>query len=364
MRLITSFISIFAMLAMALGLDLHPTPTRTQQDISFKTHHRQVSRLAAQQQLATVDWMTIPLAGDMSQDAAEISGLDWYGDKLIILPQYPGRYTTNANAHIYALNRQDIITHIQNPSGTLTPQPMRFYQESIETLIAGFEGFEGIAFAGDVFYVLAEYTNGTEIGSYIVKGEVINAGTEFHLLPATRQKILSQSGLTNLGDESIAVYGDSVLTFHETYYSGSNPTRVVYQFAASDLSPQGALSFPDLTYRVADATRVHPDGSFWLVNTFFPLGGGLPTVYFERLIEYQVTAGGIVQTDTEPIDLTMNHTPPSAFDQHNWEGLAELDGYGFLLITDPPSSTIFDIVFGFVPYENLKWKAFIPMQAK
>ncbi|MEL6604837.1 MAG: hypothetical protein AAFP20_16620, partial [Cyanobacteria bacterium J06614_10] len=49
--------------------------------------------------------LPLPLSGPLAHRDAEISGLAWYEDYLILLPQYPSRLDN----HLFALRREDIV---------------------------------------------------------------------------------------------------------------------------------------------------------------------------------------------------------------------------------------------------------------
>ena len=60
----------------------------------------------------------------------------------------------------------------------------------------------------------------------------------------------------------------------------------------------------------------------------------------ERLVEMHLGETGIELIDTAPVQLVLEE------EARNWEGLARLDGYGFLLVTDYYPKTL----LGYVAY--------------
>src|SRR5574338_1576101 len=54
----------------------------------------------------------IPLSGLAADDSAELSGLAWYGDYLILLPQYPRHSTGGNEGYIYALPKSQIVNYL------------------------------------------------------------------------------------------------------------------------------------------------------------------------------------------------------------------------------------------------------------
>ena len=66
----------------------------------------------------------IPLEGALASQDAEISGMSWYGDKLLILPQYPGDYpAADGYPSLFAIPKAGLLGYldgeIPGPPGTL-----------------------------------------------------------------------------------------------------------------------------------------------------------------------------------------------------------------------------------------------------
>ncbi len=108
----------------------------------------------------------IPLVGPVSEANAEISGLTWYKDWLILLPQYPSVVDNS----LYALAKADIIAFLDGKiEGPLTPQPIALEAPALENL-PNFEGVEAITFNGDDVYVTVETNQGAEMLGYMKPG--------------------------------------------------------------------------------------------------------------------------------------------------------------------------------------------------
>ena len=54
----------------------------------------------------------IPLSGAVAKPSAEVSGLAWYGDYLILLPQYPDFANGEWDGAIYALPRANLLAYL------------------------------------------------------------------------------------------------------------------------------------------------------------------------------------------------------------------------------------------------------------
>ena len=109
------------------------------------------------------------------------------------------------------------------------------------------------------------------------------------------------------------------------------------------------IDFPDIEYRITDATDIDENGDFWVINYFYPgdkrklkLGNDSFITKFgigrthknnkqvERLIKLNFDGEKISLTDTPPVQLELKE----GTDSNNWEGIVKLDDKGFLLIAD------------------------------
>lgn len=308
-------------------------------------------------QPAEVDVKTIPLAGASSNPNAELSGLAWYGDWLILLPQYPERFPAGPDGALFALSKEQILDYIQGKSNApLTPKVIPLTAPGVSSL-PGYEGYESIAFQGNTVYLTVEASPGAML-AYLVKGEVLGQLDGFQVVGQNPAKILPKVNIPNMSDEALVILGDQIATFDEANGSKVNPAPAAHLFH-TDLSPAGEASLPSIEYRITDATPLDAQNRFWILNYFYPgdtklepaadpifqkYGKG-PThshsTPVERLVELQWDENRFQFVDQPPIQLKLlpNNTA------RNWEGLARLDNLGFLAVTDSFPSTI----FGFIP---------------
>ena len=99
----------------------------------------------------------IPLAGEIAQARSEISGLAWYGDTLILLPQYPQRFTSLRDGSLFSISKSEILAFLDGESdGDILPSKISLEAPNLNGTLAGFEGFEAIAIAGDRVYLTIE----------------------------------------------------------------------------------------------------------------------------------------------------------------------------------------------------------------
>lgn len=305
--------------------------------------------------------LNIPLAGPVADRRAELSGLAWYGDYLIILPQFPDFDDEGSEGFLYALSKAEILAFLDGQDEQpLEPRPVPFVAPGLEDRIAGFEGYEGIAFSDDQAYMLVEASNDGAMLGYLVKGTMDPELAGLTLDSAALAVIAPQTNFFNIAEESLFVVDGLVGVIHELNGAKINPAPIVHLFSP-DLTLVGVVAFPNVPFRITDASALDAGGRFWAINYFYPgsdevldvfgtpegqaTGNGLWPAWegLGRLIEFQFSPSGIMPAGTAPIQLESNLS-----DIHNWEGLARLDDRGFLLVSDE----IPDTALGFVPFPN------------
>lgn len=295
----------------------------------------------------------IPLAGPAAQRNAEFSGLAWYRDTLILLPQYPDYFTQDGQGVLFGLPKADILAFLDGTlPGPLQPVEIPFSAPGLVGALPGFEGYEAIAFDGDHAYLTVEAETWTDSSGYLVGGWMAPDLSGLVLETANVVHLPSQSGLGNKSDEALVVTPGGVLTIHEVNGTEFNAAPIVRRFAG-DLAPLGAAPFPQIEYRITDATALDDAGHFWAINYFFPGDDELATIndpigeqhgrgpthatlpQVERLVEFVFDGEQVTQSAEPPIQLQLTLLA------RNWEGIARLDERGFLLITDQfPETTL------------------------
>ncbi len=328
--------------------ELSPVPTKDTQGQSLPN------------QVQEVPVQVIPLDGPAALAQAEYSGMAWYQDQLVLLPQYPQRMSNHADGLLYAITRQEILDFIQGKnSQPIRPREITLKSQELENEISQFEGFEAIAFDGQQVYLTIEAREGLNMMGYLVKGEVQGNLNEIHLDMNSLTRNPPQQEQSNRSDEAILIADDLLLTFFESNGAQANPDSHASLFDLS-LTPRGILEFPAIEYRLTDATEMDASGRFWMMNYFFPgdtdllplsdpiretYGAGITHAQsetIERLLEFQYSSEGITLSGTPPIQFQL----VSVEESRNWEGLVRLDDLGFLIVTDKFPETI----LGFVAY--------------
>ena len=300
--------------------------------------------------------IVIPLAGPAANANAEFSGLAWAGDNLILLPQYPNRFGAGDGA-LLAIAKADLLAHLDGArTDAITPRAIPLHAPGLAQRVAGFEGYEALAFVDDQVFLTIEAKPGAMLGN-LVKGKLAPDANRIEIDAATLTPIQPQAGISNFSDETIVVTKNKLLTLYEANGATVNPQPVAHVFDFKP-APLGTIPFPHVEYRLTDATPTDAADRFWAINYFFtgdtkilpladPLaarfGKGKTHAQFshvERLVEFQFSAAGITLTETPPLQLVL----PNG-DARNWEGIARLDKRGFLIVTDAFPKTI----LGFVP---------------
>lgn len=302
----------------------------------------------------------LPLRGLLAQPDAEVSGLTWYNDWLILLPQYPRHGFTETEGRLYAIARSRIEqTLADSMAPPIEPRAIPLRTDDLDAHMPTFQGCEAIAFVGNQLFVLVEArAKNDAMRSYLLRGHIAPDLSKAHLQASTARSISITTDLPNMSAEAVSAVGDTLVVLQEANGANVNPHPQVRLFDRS-LRPLGTRPFPTIEYRITDATSTDVQGRFWAMNYFFPgermlLQPALDSLVarygtgashrrrdvVERIVEFRYTARGVVRTDTPPLPLVLAPNGES----RNWEGLARLDDRGFLVVTDRFPETILAFV--------------------
>ena len=283
----------------------------------------------------------IQLSGLITDKKQEISGMDWYQDRLFLLPE-------NMGGFLFSISEGEILDAIVGGKKVpITPKKTRFKTPDYSSLIKGFDGFEAIAFNEDKVYISIEAERDGKMIAYLAWGEInsksleVNIG-EDHILPMN-----TPIQLDNMSFESLLIDNNDIIMIYEA--NGSNLRKDARQNVFSSKNGiTSHINFPKIEYRITDVTRIDNNGRFWAINYFWPgdkklLSPGEDNVLnkvkqgsthsksnqIERLIEFEMSAGGISISDTKPIQLFLESD-----ESRNWEAIARLGNRGLLIATD------------------------------
>jgi len=304
----------------------------------------------------------IPLTAPLNQKEAEISGMAWCRDKLILLPENPG-FENSDGEYLYALDIAQIDAFLSGQDiNPLSAQKIELEEHKLGEIFPGFDGFEAIACDKDNIWLAAEI----EIEKPLYETRIFKAawldqqnGIErIQLDSQSNFKIDSQSKLDNYSDESLIIQGSHLISIHEANrLKSEKAVSATKLFTDTKLRQQ--LAIPQINYRLTDATAVDEQGYFWATNymwseeqdrfsttdQLFKLYGRgrshMEEATVERLIKFKLQDTHIELAATPPIQLKL-----SKEDGRNWEGVARYRDQGLLLVTDMHPRTL----LGFVPF--------------
>lgn len=304
-----------------------------------------------------VDVEHIDFTGPAQKPGAQISGLAWHGDRLVMLPQYPDRVAPEEPPSLYSITRGEIESFLDGDLiRPIAPEPIVFNDGGSAALVPGFQGYESIAFRGDRAYLTIEAMaeNGT-MSSWVVSGQMRRGGNALLLEQRTLAKIPLPAQIKNMGHEALAVGHGELLAIFEAGGQNVNPEPEAFQLLP-DLSSGMAVAAPSVEYRLTDATSVAEDGTFYVLNYYYPgdkklLSPGRDDLpygsdpegerHVERVLKFKAGRDGI-ELQGVALGFSLTETP------RNWEGIARLPGRGFLVATDQHPETI----LGFVPFRE------------
>lgn len=299
----------------------------------------------------------LPLATEAASSNFEYSGLGWFGDVLIVLPE--------ASNAAWAIEKSALESRIDGADASpLSPKAVAILPDLGPDNIPNFDGFEAITFVGSDVYLSIETSGPLGGGGYMLRGIIEDdlSAMVFDLDTLTENPTPVPAE-SNSSYEAIVAVPDGILTLFELNGALVNNAPTAALFDAS-LETRSSLVFPALEYRVTDATRL--DGRrFWAMNFRFPGDGravpnpeALVAEYgqgethaqyaqVERLVEMQYRDGEVTLVDRPPLQLFL----PSDWTvdgSRNWEGVVRLDERGFIVVTDRFPTTM----LGFVPLPN------------
>jgi hypothetical protein len=293
------------------------------------------------------------LGGPIFYKDVHTSGLAWYGDLLLDMPAALHRYQV-----IFAIRKEDILNYIAGQSDMVSaPQGFGIFIPGLLLAQIPYEypSFEAIAVSGERIYLAIEDGKGTDMHGYLVMGVIDPLAEQINLDTTRLVSLPPQAQVEGMAYEALTIVDDKVLAIYAANGAGLNLSPVAYVFSL-ELDPLGTIPFPNIEYRLTDATPADEQGRFWVLNCYDPANADLFTKndplfekygqgathaqypQVERLVQLQYTESGIILVDEPPIQLQLTQG------SRQWEGLARLDDQGFLLMTDYSPHTMLAFV--------------------
>jgi len=192
----------------------------------------------------------IQLTGPLTAPDAEISGLTWFADELILLPQYPDRFPAGdddaTTGSVFTLRRQELLDYLADETaGPLEPHPLAVRAIEESTRFDRFEGYEAITCQGDRVFLTVETRNDTTMLGYLVAGSIVAdsrapGGRLLTIDTEQRMPIHCQAPLRNYTDETVLVLEDRLVTLYEANGKNVNPDPHAHLFDLQ-LQPRGTI---------------------------------------------------------------------------------------------------------------------------
>ena len=284
----------------------------------------------------------LKIGGPMKNSDEEISGMDWYNDNLILLPE-------NLNGYVFAIKKAELDSRINgNDTTTIFPKQIKFNTPNYSELVPGFDSFEAIAFRGYEVYLTIEIRFADSMSCLLARGHIDEKTLEITVPEQNLTVIDVPTYVDNMSYESLVIDKDRIIALFEA--NGDSLIKSPYALSINS-SGNDVIKYPlsSINYRIADATRVDKNNRFWVINYFFPgdrkvlkpsndilaskYGNGPShsmSKRVERLIEYEIKNGKISLTKSAPIEIELEGEKTS----RKWEALARYGNEGFLVATD------------------------------
>lgn len=300
----------------------------------------------------------IPLTGGPELAEAEISGLAWRSDELVLLPQYPRRFGPGAGA-VFVAPRAAIEAVLDGRANTVNVRPVPIDAPGLEESLDGFDGYEAIAIAGDDVYLTAETrAEPDSTVGYLLRGHAEGEPLERITVElSSRARLPAQTDLANTAYEALVVDGSRVIALYEANGEiNPRPRAIAFDRA---LARRTDLPIDPVEYRATDASEADGEGRFWIANYHWPGSPWQPGACrlteehgqgetharcrtVERLVELSARGSHVSTTSRPPILFEL------VDDEHarNWEGLVRMPGRGFLVMTDEHPASILAFVPG------------------
>lgn len=302
----------------------------------------------------------IDFSGPLADRRAEVSGMAWTADTLVVLPQDPLLFAESDRLGFFVFTRTQILSALDDPhADPLQPYRVECEAPGMARVVRGFDGLEAIGILGERLYLTVEAKDDTAMAGYLLCGHYDRVAEAVRIDMTKLTAIPLGLNVPNIAEEALLIDGDRILTMSEANGAIVNPQPRAKVFDCA-INYLGSIPFPNIEYRVTDATELDENRCFWVMNYFYPPEGpklrvgrdreidrfGLPPGQdprhgVERLLELRLTDAGIVRTNTPPIYLERAADGGC----RNWEALVRLGDRGFLVMTDKYPGTL----LGFVP---------------
>lgn len=297
------------------------------------------------------DFKLSELASDRN---AEFSSLCWYDENLILLPQYPSYSRKKIDKDIiFMLSKDKLASAVKNRGKKVTDmERIEVVNNQTYKILPGYEGFEGICYDGEYFYLTVEY-NSASTQAVIVKATLDEEKKQLEILNDQHLILDLPTNVFNASYESIFVYDEHIYAIFEANGRTVNHNRIAKKIS-KDFATVENIRFESIEYRITDVTSFDSTGRGWAINYFWPGDADhyLPYEDFipnkfsdennveigvERIIPLIIIGNKIEYDDSrEPVYIKKEKRDVS----YNWEGIVSYGDDYFLLATDKFPKTV------------------------
>ena len=212
--------------------------------ISFSFCTGDLPPLTEEEENATILKEVVPKKLNLSKDLIdknpEFSGLTWFNDYLLLIPQFPNRVSPQANGAIPYLHRDSVIAAIENENIVLEPGYFKLIAAGLENFFDPGSGFESATVSGNNIYLTIESVKGINTTGFVVMGEINPDEETIVLSEESLSEIKQVVEIFNFSDETIIYNNDHIYTFYEANGKNVNPYPVSHIFSKT-LDPLGAV---------------------------------------------------------------------------------------------------------------------------
>lgn len=301
-------------------------------------------------------YFDIRLSETASDMNAEYSSLCWYEDNLILLPQYPSYFQSNLEKDVIFMINKDNLSSAISKKGrkVVEPRTIEVVNNESYKLLPGYEGFEGICYDGEYFYLTVEYNSGTN-QAVVIKARLTDDDTKLEILNDQYIILDLPVEIFNASYESIFVYDNYIYVIYEGNGKIINSNPIAKKISL-DLQTVEDVSFATIEYRVTDVTAFDETGRGWATNYFWPGDVDLYTPdedfipnnfpdenNLEQGLERIIPL--IINTTDNKIEYDISRDPvyikkEIRSDSFNWEGIVVYNNNSFIIVTDKYPQTV------------------------
>lgn len=294
--------------------------------------------------------LKIELAGKAASDEAEISSLAKAGRDIILIPQFPYKFSNIKDGIIWKIPESRIEDYISGKNrNKIVPEEIVIEAKGFDDIIrrpGG--GIEAMVFNGSSVFAVIEYVRADSSFSYLIKGKYFSEEKRIVFIPYKKVRINTTYNIENLTVETLTFINDRIIAIPELNGKiiAGNPFASEFD---RELNFIRKIEMPFIEYRITDATYINEDSTFYVTNYNYPgeekiikpdvdsiaqkFGIGkshFGTKVLERIVKLKLNKDKIEICDEASLYIKLNSEKTG----RNWEGIIEFGKDGFIIMTD------------------------------